>query len=123
MKRDIPINTLNPFDKIKDALSEWAGYMKDKASSGYPKSSAFSNERVQSSNTTDSFYENIPDRVIKLDKLIESLAPAFKRILNLEYMDKRPTKTKAHLLGIPRQVFYQRISWIYEQLNFSMYEE
>ena len=121
MKRDIPETSLNPFDRIKDALNEWAGFMRDRQSGGYPRASNFANERVQSSNTTDSYYENVPDRVIALDRAIEGLAPSFKRLLNLEYMDKRPVKTKAHLLSIPRQVYYQRIGWIYEQLSFTMW--
>ena len=110
--------------RIKDLLCEWASWVIDRQTGGYPAQSAFANERVQDSNrSTDSFYDNAPPEIIKVNNEIERFAPPFKQVLRLEYFDKRPTKTKAALLNIPRQVFAQRVSWIHQQLSFSMYGE
>ena len=115
-------NIVHRFQMIKDLLSEWAAWSKDRTQGGYPSQVSFATERVQSSNrSTESYYDNAPPDIIKLDRHIESLAPMFKQILRLEYFDNRPTKTKAAILHIPRQVFAQRISWIHEQLAFDMY--
>ena len=115
MHRDIGIN---PMQRIKDLLSEWAAWVIERQTGGYPAQSAFATERVQDGNrTTDSYYDNAPPDLVKVDQEIERLAPLFKQVLRLEYFDKRPTKTKAAVLGIPRQVFAQRISWIHVQLN------
>lgn len=120
MKRDFETH---PMQRIKDLLCEWASWAVDKQKT-YPTQSAFVTERVQSSNRgTESFYDNAPADIILLDKHIEGLAPGFKRVLGLEYCDKRPTKTKAAVMGIPRQVFAQRVAWIHEQLNFQMFGE
>ncbi len=123
MKRDIPETSLNPFDRIKDALNEWAGFMRDRQSGGYPRASNFANERVQSSNTTDAYYENVPDRVIMLDRAIESLAPMFKLIMHMEYMDRRSKAIKAAVIGISHQIYGQRLSFMYEQLSFQMFKD
>ena len=122
MKRDIPETSLNPFDRIKDALNEWAGFMRDRQSGGYPRASNFANERVQSSNTTDSYYENIPDRVIALDRAIEAFAPMFKLIMHMEYMDNRKKVVKAKIIGISHQIYGQRLTFMYEQLNHIMFK-
>ena len=123
MKRDIPESSLNPFDRIKDALQEWASYMRDKRQGGYPRSSAFAIERVQSGNIADGYYANVPDRVIKLDKLIEEYPPMFKKIINLEYMDNRKKVVKAAVLGISHQIYGQRLVFMYEQLEHLMFSE
>lgn len=108
-------------DRIKDALQEWASFMKDKKEGGYPKSSAFANERVQSCNASDAYYANIPDRVIQLDKEIEHLPPMYKRMINLEYMDRRPQKTKAGVLGMPRETFSRTLVCIYTVLDYAVF--
>ena len=110
--------------RIKDLLCEWAAWVIERKTGGYPAQSAFATERVQDSNrSTDSFYDNAPPDIIAVNIEIERLAPPFKQVLRLEYFDKRPTKTKAALLKIPRQVFAQRVSWIHCQLAFAMYGE
>jgi hypothetical protein len=111
------------FFLIKDRLQEWAAWAeRQHHGGGYPSQVAFATERVQSSNrSTDTYYENLPDEIVKLNVEIEKLAPAFKRILSLEYLDRRPQKTKAAVIGIPRQVFSQRLFWIHEQLSFAIF--
>lgn len=113
----------HPFDRIKDALQEWASFMKDKKQGGYPSSSAFAVERVQSSSVMDGYYANIPDRVIKLDKAIEAYPPQFKQIMNMEYMQRRPQATKAAALGIKQPVYSSRLAWMYECLSYFMFGE
>ncbi len=109
--------------RIKDLICEWASWVYTKAEGGYPPQSAFAIERVQSSSnrSTETYFDNAPPDIIKLDAQIELLAPRFKRVLALEYLDKRPQKVKAAVMGIPRQVFSQRVLWIHEQLDFAMF--
>lgn len=108
-------------DRIKDLLNEWAGWQADGYGSGWPSQVAFATERVQTSNRSAETFRQMPPDVEKLDAEIGKLAPGFKRILCLEYLDRRPQKTKAALIGIPRQVFSARLLWIYEQLNYAMW--
>lgn len=109
-------------DRIKDLLNEWAGWQVDGCGGGYPCQVAFATERVQTSNrSTDTFSEMPPD-VERLNVEIDKLAPNFKRIIALEYLDRRPQKTKAAVLGIPREVFSVRLRFIHEQLNFVMFK-
>lgn len=108
---------------IKELLLVWAVWAIDRKG-GYPREAAFAKERVDNSNrSTETYYDNAPPEVIKLNDEIERLAPPFKRILRLEYLDRRPQKTKAAIEGIPRQVFSQRVNWIHVQLNYAMYPE
>lgn len=108
-------------DRIKEMLREWATWHQYRALGGYPGQCAFATERVQNSNRSTDTFREIPAEIVRLDAEIERLAPAFKRIVALEYLDRRPQKTKAALLGIPRQVFSQRLLWIHEQLNHTMF--
>lgn len=108
-------------DRIKTLLQEWAGYYIDHYGTGYPKQTPFATERVQNNNRSTETYRDIPEQIVKLNGAIEALAPTFKRIIALEYRDPRPQKTKAAVMGIPRQVFSQRLLWIHEQLNFVMF--
>lgn len=108
-------------DRIKTLLREWAGYHIDGYGTGYPKQSAFATERVQTSNRSTETYREMPEEIVKLNTEIERLAPGFKQILRLEYLDKRPQKTKAALLGIPREVFSVRLRFIHEQLDHTIY--
>jgi len=118
MKRDLPDD---PIQFIKEKLTEWACYSIDRMQ-GWASSSSFVNERVQSSiSVRNTYYENAPDDIQRLNDEIEKLPPQFKRIVALEYADKRPAKTKAAVLGIPRQVFYLRLSFIHEVLYHRTY--
>lgn len=94
-----------------------------KHGSGYPKQAPFASVRVDGGNrSTDTYYDDaMPDDIAKLHRVVDGLAPAFKRIVALEYVDKRPQKTLAKMLGIPRQVFSQRLNFIHEQLEFAMF--
>lgn len=116
-------NEVAKMQRIKDLLCEWASRAIDRQHT-YPTQSAFVTERVQDNNrSTETYFDNAPADIIKLNDEIERLAPPFKRVLALEYLDKRPQKSKAVLLGIPRQVFSQRVLWIHEQLHFAMFGE
>lgn len=107
--------------RIKELLNEWAGWHLDGVGTGYPRQVAFASERVQTSNRSTDTMREMPPEVSRVNGEIEKLAPAFKRIIALEYLDRRPQKTKAAVIGIPRQVFSQRLLWIHEQLNFTMF--
>jgi hypothetical protein len=107
-------------DRIKELLAEWASHQIDKRH-GYPSKSAFANERVDGDNRSTDTYREMPAEIVKLDVEIEKLAPGFKRVVALEYLDRRPQKTKAVLLGIPRQVFSQRLGFVHEQLTHAMW--
>ena len=108
--------------RIKDLLCLWASLAIDKRHGGYPKQVAFATERVQDSNrSTDTYYESWPADIQRLNGFIEAMAPIFKQVLRLEYFDKRPQKTKADVLGIRREVFNQRMIYIHEQLDYSMF--
>jgi hypothetical protein len=108
-------------DRIKEMLREWAAWHQYRATGGYPSQSAFATERVQNNNRSTETYREMPAEIVRLDVEIERLAPGFKRILALEYLDRRPQKTKAALLGIPREVFSVRLRFVHEQLNFVMF--
>lgn len=121
-----PIMTTNHIervcmDRIKDLLQEWAGWQVDGFRGGYPAQVAFATERVQDSNRSTDTYREMPPDVAKLNAEIDKLAPNFKRVLALEYLDKRPQKTKAAIMGIPREVFSVRLRFVHEQLNFVMF--
>lgn len=114
-------NPVKQLDRIKTLLREWAAWCIDRQG-GYPHQAAFATERVDNSNrSTETYFEEAPVEIVQLNGEIERLAPGFKRVIALEYLDRRPQKTKAAVLGIPRQVFSQRLLWIHEQLNFAMY--
>ncbi len=107
-------------DSIKALMHEWAGWHIDRRT-GWPSEVSFAKERVQSSNRSAETYREMPEEITRLNVEIERLAPPFKRIVSLEYFDRRPQKTKAEVLKIPRQVFSQRLLWIHEQLTFAMF--
>jgi hypothetical protein len=109
-------------DSIKALLHEWAGWHIDRRT-GWPTQVAFATERVQSCNRSADTYREMPEEIMRLNIEIERLAPPFKRVVSLEYFDRRPQKTKAAVLMIPRQVFSQRLLWIHEQLAFTMFGE
>lgn len=108
-------------DRIKDLLQVWAGWQGDGFKGGYPAQVAFATERVQTSNRSTETFREMPDDVKRLNDEIDGLAPNFKRVLALEYLDRRPQKTKAQIMGIPRQVFSARLLWVHEQLTYAMW--
>lgn len=110
-------------DRIKELLREWACYYQDGFGKGYPPQSPFVTERVQSSNRDTDSMRQIPDIIARLNDEINGLHPDFRKIVRYEYMDRRPQKTKASVLNIPRQVFSQRLLWIHQQLEFAMFGE
>lgn len=109
-------------DQIKELLREWASYYQDGYGIGYPRQSAFAQERVQNSNRSTDTYRAIPDVIVKLNDHIEhGLAPTFKLIVKMEYRDRRPQKTKAAVMDMARSVYCQRLAYALEQLNHMMY--
>jgi hypothetical protein len=112
-------------DRIKELLREWAAWHIDKLAAGYPSQAAFATERVDNVNrSTETFTgREMPEEIVRLNGEIDKLAPNCKRIIALEYLDRRPQKTKAAVLGIPRQVFSQRLLWCHEQLAYVMFGE
>lgn len=114
-------------DRIKAALRDWANWHMHRESGGgpggYPRQSAFATERVQTSNrSTDTYSEShMPADLLILDGHIERLAPGHKRVIAVEYLDRRPQKAKAATLRISRQMFSARLRWIHEQLDHLMY--
>lgn len=114
-------------DRIKAALREWANWHMHRESGGgpggYPHQSAFATERVQTSNRSTDTYADaaMPPDLLLLDVHIERLAPAHKRLVAMEYLDRRPQKAKAETLRLSRQAFSAQLRWIHEQLDFVMY--
>lgn len=107
--------------RIREMLNEWGGWQADRCGSGFPSQVTFIQERVQTSRRAGSDHREMPDDLVKLDREISKLAPGNRRIVNLEYLDRRPQKAKAADLGMPRQVFSARLCWIHEQLSFAMW--
>ena len=110
-------------DRIKELLREWAAWHIDKFAAGYPHQAAFATERVDNSNRSTETYREMPEEITRLNSEIDKLAPNCRRIIALEYLDRRPQKTKAAVLGIPRQVFSARLLWCHEQLSYVMFGE
>lgn len=107
-------------DRIKELLTAWAGWQFDGCGNGWPSKVSFVTERVQCDNR-QADHREMPDDVQRVDEEIKKLAPGFVRIVALEYCDRRPQKTKAALLNMPREVFSVRLRFIHEQLSFAMW--
>jgi hypothetical protein len=107
--------------RIRESLNEWAKWQIDKAGLDFPSEVSFVRERVQSSRSTETGYAEMPDDLVKLNREIDKLAPGHKRIVALEYLDRRPQKCKAADLDMPRQVFSARLLWIHEHLSYAMW--
>lgn len=114
-------------DRIKALCREWAHWHLHRESGGgpggYPHQSAFATERVQTSNRSTDTYSaaDMPPDLAALDRHIERLAPGHKRVLAVEYLDRRPQKAKAGTLKISRQSYAARLRWVHEQLDFLMW--
>lgn len=114
-------------DRIKAALRDWAHWHLHRESGGgpggYPRQSAFATERVQNNNrSTDTYSDSqMPADLLFLDSQIERLAPGHKRVIAVEYMDRRPQKAKAETLGLSRQIYSAQLRWVHEQLDYLMY--
>jgi hypothetical protein len=63
---------------------------------------------------------NLPPDLQRVSEEIARLAPDSARVIELEYCDPRPQKTKAAQLRMSRQMFSARLRWIHEQLAFTM---
>lgn len=107
--------------RIREMLNEWAEWNRDRGGLSFPSRSAFTEERVQTSGHSTQTCGEMPIDIRKLNSEIDKLAPGFKRIIALEYLDGRPQKAKAALLGVPREVFSARLRFIHEQLNHVMF--
>lgn len=114
-------------DRIKSALRDWANWHLHRESGGgpggYPHQSAFATERVQTSNRSTDTYSDaeMPLDLLTLDRYIERLAPGHKRLIAVEYLDRRPQKSKADTLKMTRQIYSAQLRWVHEQLDFLMY--
>jgi hypothetical protein len=64
---------------------------------------------------------NLPPELVRVSEEIGRLAPESARVIELEYCDPRPQKTKAAQLCMSRQMFSARLRWIHEQLAFSLW--
>lgn len=114
-------------DRIKDLLNVWAHYYRPLPDRGFPRTCSFVVERVQTSRSTEQMVDTIPEDIKRLNDAIERMKPQFKRIISLEYFDKRPIKTKAATLtgvcgkAMKEQVYVQRRRFIYETLMWEMF--
>lgn len=110
------------YGKIKEMLHEWAGWHEMALTAGYPHFVAFMTERVQDRNRSTETMRYMPDDIVRLDKEVEKLAPAFKRIISSEYNNRGlPQKSKAARLGIGREEFSRKLQFAHEQLTFVMF--
>lgn len=107
--------------RIREMLNEWAEWNRDRSGLSFPSRSAFTIERVQTSGAASQAGGEMPIDIRKLNGEIDKLAPGFKRIIALEYLDGRPQKAKAADLNIPREVFSARLRFIHEHLNHIMF--
>ena len=107
--------------RIRDMLQEWAGWQCDRHGLSYPKQSAFVQERVQTSSSGGSEYREMPPDLVRLNGEVDRLAPGFKRVIALEYIDRRPQKAKAADLGISREAFSARLRFVHEHLGHIMF--
>lgn len=107
--------------RIREMLNEWAGWQADRCGLSFPSQVSFVQERVQTSGLGGADHREMPDDLVRLDREVEKLAPGFRRIVSLEYLDRRPQKAKAADLGIPREVFSARLRFIHEHLNHVMF--
>jgi hypothetical protein len=103
--------------QIRDMLQEWACWQYDRHGLSYPRQAAFVQERVQTSSTGEGDHREMPQDLVKLNREIDKLAPGFKRIVALEYIDRRPQKAKAADLGISREAFSARLRFVHEHLG------
>lgn len=109
-------------DRIKDLLNVWAHYYKPLPDRGFPRTCSFVVERVQTSRSTETMVDTVPEDIKRLNDIIEEvLRPDLKRILSLEYIDRKPQKVKADLLKVSRTYFCDRLSDIYKTLSWKMY--
>lgn len=109
-------------DRIKDLLNVWAHYYKPLPDRGFPRTCSFVVERVQASRSTETMVDTIPEDIKRLNEIIEdTLHPDFKRILSLEYIDRKPQKTKAQSIGMSRSVFCTKLGDIYRTLSWRMF--
>lgn len=107
--------------RIREMLQEWAGWQSDKCGLSFPSRVSFAQERVQTSGPGATDHREMPAELVKLNREIESMAPGFKQIIRLEYLDRRPQKAKAADLHLPREVFSARLRFIHEHLNHVMF--
>lgn len=107
--------------RIREMLNEWAEWHRDRSGLSYPSQAAFSVERVQASRHDGQGHLAMPDDIVKLDREINNLAPGFRRIVSLEYLDGRPQKAKAADLKISREAFSARLRFIHEHLDHTMF--
>jgi hypothetical protein len=107
---------------IKDLLNVWAHYFKYRPDKGYPSASSFSIERVQTSRSTETYIDAVPNEIKKLNELIELvLDTEQKKIISSEYMNRAPQKTKAGSIGICKTKYTSELAVIHRSLSEKMY--
>lgn len=113
-----------PFQRIKELMTRWASLAIDKSKKGFYGQVAFATERVQDDNFKTADYDTAwPADIKRLNNFIESMAPIFKKIIRVAYLDRTPQKRKADILNMPREVFNRRLVFIHEQLEYNMFGE
>lgn len=109
-------------DRIKDLLNVWAHYYKPLPDRGFPRACSFVVERVQTSRSTETMVDTIPEDIKRLNDYIEdTLHPDFKRLLSVEYFEKGTVEKKSKLIGLNRQSYNQLRSYVYKQLAWMFY--
>ena len=86
--------------RINELLQHWANWQTASSSSGA---------------------RDMAPEITTLINEIDKLASIFRRVITLEYLDSRPQKTKAAMIGIPREAFSTRVHFIHEQLDFAVF--
>jgi hypothetical protein len=61
------------------------------------------------------------DELVRLDVEINRLAPIFKRVVTVEYLNGDPQKTKAARMGLCREQFSRKLQFSLEQLDYVMF--
>lgn len=116
----------NEHQRIIDELHVWAGFYHDKTEGGYPKTSNFVNERVQSSARSSADYHEIPPEVKRLNSCILLMPRQFVAIVRMHYKDRststqKAAKLRAEFPSLSLPMYCMRLAWAHEQLAFSMW--
>lgn len=104
-------------------LGEWGRWQAgmNRTGLGYPSTSAFTQERVQSSANRDNLYVLMADDDMRrVDCAIAKLYPDMRSVIIAHYVGTGPVKVKAHRLGISIRVYYSTLEFAEKQLAHAM---
>jgi len=105
--------------EIKDMLTEWAAYFVDNYKvNGYPKQSAFVNERVQDNNrSTESYVDrDLPADAKAVDAEIAAMSPPHRAIIREHYTKRGSMREHAKNLKLNAATYCTVLRFIHDHL-------